>query len=217
MHILLQIQYSVGTTILAFMLSSKLTYHINCNLTLNRRHNEWDGVSNNHLHYCLLNRYLGTDQRKHQSFASLASAWGIRRWPVNSPHKGPVTRKMFPFWWRHHVLVTCQSVLNIPFMVPSLTLPTIVSMTVKQPFRIQVNESHGSNTIWQFNHSKHWKPTNQAQQSRVYFYVMYVLLQMSQRLWFDTHYHWQSVTMGFSHITGLSALMVHKQSPGNRC
>ena len=22
---------------------------------------------------------------------------GIHRWPVNSPHKGPVTRKMFPF------------------------------------------------------------------------------------------------------------------------
>ena len=23
---------------------------------------------------------------------------GIRRWPVNSPHEGPVTRKMFPFY-----------------------------------------------------------------------------------------------------------------------
>ena len=23
--------------------------------------------------------------------------WGVHRWPVNSPHKGPVTRKMFPF------------------------------------------------------------------------------------------------------------------------
>ena len=38
------------------------------------------------------------DQRKHQSFASLAFVRGIHRWPVNSPHKGPVTRrKMFPF------------------------------------------------------------------------------------------------------------------------
>ena len=36
------------------------------------------------------------DQRKHQSSASLAFARGIHRWPVNSPHKGPVTRKMFP-------------------------------------------------------------------------------------------------------------------------
>ena len=36
-------------------------------------------------------------QRKHQSFASLAFVRGIHRWPVNSPHKWPVTRKMFPF------------------------------------------------------------------------------------------------------------------------
>ena len=35
-------------------------------------------------------------QRKHQSSASLAFVGGIHRWPVNSPHKGPVTRKMFP-------------------------------------------------------------------------------------------------------------------------
>ena len=41
--------------------------------------------------------YLGTDQRKHQSSASLAFVLGIHRWPVNSPHKGPVTRKMLPF------------------------------------------------------------------------------------------------------------------------
>ena len=42
------------------------------------------------------NVYLGTDQRKHQSSASLAFVRGIHRRPVNSPHKRPVTRKMFP-------------------------------------------------------------------------------------------------------------------------
>ena len=31
------------------------------------------------------------------SSASLALVRGIHRWAVNSPHKGPVTRKMFPF------------------------------------------------------------------------------------------------------------------------
>ena len=41
--------------------------------------------------------YSGTDQRKHQSSASLAFVWGIHRWPVNSPHKWPVMPKMFPF------------------------------------------------------------------------------------------------------------------------
>ena len=41
--------------------------------------------------------YSGTDQTKHQSSASLAFVRGIHRGPVNSPHKWPVTRKMFPF------------------------------------------------------------------------------------------------------------------------
>ena len=41
--------------------------------------------------------YSGADQRKHQSSASLAFVRGIHRSPVNSPHKWPVTRKMFPF------------------------------------------------------------------------------------------------------------------------
>ena len=41
--------------------------------------------------------YSDTDERKHQSSASLAFVRGIHRWPVNSKHKGPVARKMFPF------------------------------------------------------------------------------------------------------------------------
>ena len=41
--------------------------------------------------------YSGADQRKHQSCASQACVRGIERWPVYSPHKWLVTRKMFPF------------------------------------------------------------------------------------------------------------------------
>ena len=41
--------------------------------------------------------YSDADQRKHQSSASLAFVRGIHRRPVNSPHKWPVTRKIFPF------------------------------------------------------------------------------------------------------------------------
>ena len=49
--------------------------------------------------------YSGTNQRQHQSSASLAFVRGIRRWPVNSPRKGPVTRKMLPF---DDVIMGCQ-------------------------------------------------------------------------------------------------------------
>ena len=41
--------------------------------------------------------YSCADQRKHQSSASLAFVRGNHRWPVNSPQKWPVTRKMLPF------------------------------------------------------------------------------------------------------------------------
>ena len=41
--------------------------------------------------------YSDTDQRKHQSSASLAFVQGIHHGLVNSPHKWPVTRKMLPF------------------------------------------------------------------------------------------------------------------------
>ena len=51
----------------------------------------------------------GADQRKHQSSASLAFVRGIHRWPVNSPHKGPVTRKMFPF---HDVIMRIYASLG---------------------------------------------------------------------------------------------------------
>ena len=39
--------------------------------------------------------YSDSDQRKHKSSMSLAFVGGIYWWPVNSPHKGPVTQKMF--------------------------------------------------------------------------------------------------------------------------
>ena len=65
--------------------------------TLRCCHNEHNGISNNQSHDCLLNRYSGADQRKHQSSTSLAFVRGIYLWPVNSLHKGPVTRKMMPF------------------------------------------------------------------------------------------------------------------------
>ena len=40
--------------------------------------------------------YSVADPRKYQSSGSLAFVWGIHRWPANSSHKRPVTRKIFP-------------------------------------------------------------------------------------------------------------------------
>ena len=67
------------------------------NIPLQWRHNERDAVSNHRRLDCLFGRLLSANQRKHQSSASLVFVRRIRRWPVNSSHKGPGTRKMFPF------------------------------------------------------------------------------------------------------------------------
>ena len=61
--------------------------------------------------------YFGADQRKHQSSASLAFVRGIHRGPVNSPHKWPVTRKMFPF---DDVIMTCYFQYYIMFPVTEI-------------------------------------------------------------------------------------------------
>ena len=65
--------------------------------TLQWQHNECDGVSNHRVSISWSSVCLGADQIKHQSSASLAFVRGIHRWVMDSPHKGPVTRKMFPF------------------------------------------------------------------------------------------------------------------------
>ena len=64
------------------------------NLTALRwRHNGRDGVSNHQPHDCLFNSLFRRESLK--SSAPLPFVHGIHRWPVNSPHKGPVTRKCF--------------------------------------------------------------------------------------------------------------------------
>ena len=55
------------------------------------------------------------DQRKHQSSASLAFVRGNHRGPVNSPHKWPVTRKIFPF--DDVIIVTFNVVDNFAWLM----------------------------------------------------------------------------------------------------
>ena len=64
--------------------------------------------------------HSGADQRKHQSFASLPFVRGIHRWLVNSPHKGPVTRKMFPFddVFMHLMLIIYSKLLGTEYHMP---------------------------------------------------------------------------------------------------
>ena len=81
-------------------------------MTLSLRHASAGYTFLSHYHYVIMGAiasqitsltivysfvYSDVDQRKHQSSASLAFVRGIHRGPLNSPHKWPVMRKMFPF------------------------------------------------------------------------------------------------------------------------
>ena len=82
-----------------------------CRIRLQWRHNERDGVSNNRGQDCLLNLCSGTDHRIDQSSALLAFVRGIHRWPVKSPHKGPVSGRYFHLmtssWWHMRTWSRC--------------------------------------------------------------------------------------------------------------
>ena len=70
------------------------------------RHNDHESVSNHQPHECLLNRLFRRRSKKTSKLRVTGLCVGNSPGPVNSPHKGPVTRKMFPFddvimylWW----------------------------------------------------------------------------------------------------------------------
>ena len=118
-------------------------------ISLQWRHNERDGISNHHPQPFI----QGADQRKHQSSMSLAFVRGIHRWPVNSPHKGPVTRKMFPFddiimiiiqiprepqWW----LYDNSPVIQVMAWCRSGREPLSEPMIIWVPSHQRINGSH---------------------------------------------------------------------------
>ena len=78
---------------LAFQVSIKKKVLV----SLRWRHNEHDGVSNHQPHGCLLNRLFRPISKKTSKLCVTGLCVGSSPGPVNSPHKGPVTQKMFPF------------------------------------------------------------------------------------------------------------------------
>ena len=103
--------------------------------------------------------YSEIDQRKHQSSASLAFVRGIHRGPVNSPHKWPVTRKMFPF----------DDVIMKPVDMVSCILINSGSGKDLSPVRRQVITSSNVGLL-----TKEWKPS-------VKFWMDFVWIQPPQK------------------------------------
>ena len=118
--------------------------------------------------------FSGEDQRKHQSSASLAFVRGIHRWPLNSSHQGPITRKMFPFddiimeikfgtftciassywpWWSPTtVFETVPESKNVNLTIhkywfPSLNFSIVASLKFIRQAKMKSKKSSGSHEL----------------------------------------------------------------------
>ena len=73
------------------------TFFIQSLVSLQWRHKKHDGVSIHLRLDCLFDRLSRHISKKTSKLPVTGLCGGIHRWPVDSPHKGRVTRKMFPF------------------------------------------------------------------------------------------------------------------------
>ena len=109
---------------------------------LHWRHNGQDGVSNHQPHGCLLNYLFRRRSKKASKYRVTGLCVGNSPGPVNSPHKGPVTRKMFPF---DDVIIRVQLINNGHLHRISST-PLITT----QKEAVQKKQSRRPAAAWQF-------------------------------------------------------------------
>ena len=92
---------TTGTSAITYRVESvwhsRYIVRILCMYTLQWRHNYHGGVSNHQPRGCLLNRLFRRRSKQASKLRVTGLCAGNSPGPVNSPHKGPVTRKMFPF------------------------------------------------------------------------------------------------------------------------
>ena len=90
--------------------------------------------------------YSGADRRKHRSYEPLAFVWGIHRWSMNSPHKGPVTRNCFHLMtssWHRKIDIGLQGHFY-PTLVSnwwSYNWPLEIISICDVPYQTQMNNS----------------------------------------------------------------------------
>ena len=69
--------------------------------------------------------FSDTDERKHQSSASLAFVRVIRRWSVNSTAQRDSNAGNVAIWWRHHAMTEMSNLTDIMLWVYSYHMETL--------------------------------------------------------------------------------------------
>ena len=129
-------------------------------ISLQWRHNGCDGVSDHQPHYCLLHHLFGSKSKKTSNLRATGLCTGNSPLPVNSPHKWPVTRKMFHLMtssyhgvvivYKYHLLTVTPppSLPHQPHPLHRLSSDTIIFVPLCK-FRIIIFIScHPSSHIW---------------------------------------------------------------------
>ena len=102
------------------------------------------------------------DRRKHQSSTLLAFVRGIHRWLVNSPHKGPVTRIMFPF---DDVIMQPEFLLNNSILV-------LIHTDVMTWLIANIDAYSHTGSLHDIKKTVHWM-CQYAKSSRIYVFFSY--------------------------------------------
>ena len=115
-------------------------------ITIQWRHNERDGVSNHQPHDCLFSRLFKAQTKENIKTPRTGLLEGIHRWPVNSPHKGPVTRKMFPF---DDVIMIYFSVSGFPSwaIIIVCSFIVIIYTSIVSTSNLQRKQKNGSASL----------------------------------------------------------------------
>ena len=114
-----------------------------------------------------LTAYWGADQRKHQSSVSQAFVGGIHRRTVNSPHKGPVTRKIFPF--DDVIMVTAtQAYCN----VWTGTIPMKEWSFGRILWECASKKKHGTERLLDIRGAQNWHSNNEEKTRNVIWFVL---------------------------------------------
>ena len=99
------------------------------------RHNEHDGFSNHRRLGCLPDR-LFRRRSKETPLYIIGLCVGNHRWPVDSPHRVPVTRKMFPF---NDVIMAWRWVCSKPLSKPVAGIHVVEPLTeIKHDLTAQI-------------------------------------------------------------------------------
>ena len=126
------------------------------------------------------------DRRKHQSSALLASVRAINRWPVDYPHKGPMTRKCFHLITMGYVVLTrlrhclhrklsfcklpVQSVTKLFSQNDDNSLPVLLNLWYSCKMRISIR----TGSIWFHNFIANMKSELCFEKILVYNHVILI-------------------------------------------